>query len=678
MRLLAVLVGGLALGSTTSLATSEPTTSMNGSDYRLFPSRSSSDHHPDSPPLRLLHTSLSTLLPILPLLAPSPSHSLLVTLATPAFKPLLFNWLCFLQHKAQWGQPPLPVQDDEPLERDMKQKQWENQSKEVLKLLVVTSDEALARELTEEHGLVVWWLQGVDWDEEERKAKEGAEEGEEGDTVGQSRIHRLLQDDLFTTLRTMDLLLPPHPPLNKPQGMLEWGSLHYQSLMLERTLVMTALTGALVESQKVEKKQREKEEAEWWEKVVNHDWERSRLVREPFVGVKGVLLVDNDAVWYASPFLSLTLSLSARLISRHFNFNRLSSPSSHLSHPYRPSGPHPSILFSPDMSPLQRNSWGTYSMPCACFIYTRTSDADSWTANHPLNLEQGEGTEKKQKEMEYLPAEGAALAWRWTTLCHVSMLLKSLDRAHEQAKWIMASEEDDEDEDGDEDDASTQNDDEQPRRISSLVRAVAPSFQATSLGPALYLAESLHHTLPYIGHEKWMEILGDGSDWGVEELERLLEESGMGGGEGGGEEGWEDEDGDEEEDWEDEESMMEATRRRRSTRHLDPQTRLTCDDLARQTSLTSPNPHFSPSPFNSFTPSSPLPILTSPLPYDLFPPGMRFFGGGMEPGTKSCVVHANYATGVEKEKLLKGRGLWALKGGAEEGWKCDAEVLRNA
>lgn len=192
------------------------------------------------------------------------------------------------------------MQDDEPLEREVKEKQWDNAARGVLKVLVVTSDESLARELTESYGVVVWWLRGVDWDEEERRAKDG-EEDTEDDTASQSRIHRLLQDDVFTTLRSMDLLLPPHPPLNKPQGMLEWGSLHYQSLMLERTLVMTALTGALVESQKVEKEQREKEEAEWRERVMQHDWEESRLVREPFVGVKGVLLVDNDAVWYASP-----------------------------------------------------------------------------------------------------------------------------------------------------------------------------------------------------------------------------------------------------------------------------------------------------------------------------------------------------------------------------------------
>ncbi|ORY85987.1 hypothetical protein BCR35DRAFT_351549 [Leucosporidium creatinivorum] len=652
MRILSTLVAALALSSTSKATGS----TSNATDYPLFPSSSASDS-PPQPPLQLLHTSLSTLLPILPYLSPPPSHTLLLTLATPAFKPLLFNWLCFLQHKAHWGQPETPVGDDEPQEIKMKQKQWDTPARDVLKLLVVTSDEALARELTEEHGVVVWWLRGVDWDEEERRAKEGDNDDGESATA-QARIDRLLQDDLFTTLRTMDLLLPPHPPLGKQQGMLEWGSLHYQSLMLERTLVMTALTGALVESQKVDKEQREKEEAEWWERVLAHDWQESRLLREPFVGVKGLLLVDNDAA-----FLPLLPPLPPLPTLRH-------SPL------------HPLL---PDMSPSQRNSWGTHSMPCACFIYSRTSDADSSTASHPLHLDSSSSsTSEVNKNEEYLPAEGAALAWRWTTLCHVSMLLKSLDRAREQAKWIMATSEDDEEDD--EDDLDPSDDAEQEiftsRRIGTLVKAVAPSFQATSLGPALFLAEQQAHSLPFISHEKWMEILGDGSDWGVEELERLLEESGMG--DNSEEDGEEDQEfEDEDEPWD--EASAAAAARRRSARQ--PQARLTCDDLAKRTNQLSPNPSYYTPPTSLTShylltthpsPLPPQPIRTEPLPYDLFPPGMRFFGGGMEPGTRSCVVHANYATGGAKEELLRSRGLWALKGGREEGWTCDADVLGRA
>jgi hypothetical protein len=76
------------------------------------------------------------------------------------------------------------------------------------------------------------------------------------------------------------------------------------------------------------------------------------------------------------------------------------------------------------------------------------------------------------------------------------------------------------------------------------------------------------------------------------------------------------------------------------------------------------------------------PIRTEALPYDLFPPGMRFFDGGLEPGTKPCVVHANYATGSKKEELLRKRGMWALVRGEEEGegggWRCDANIMARA
>jgi hypothetical protein len=64
---------------------------------------------------------------------------------------------------------------------------------------------------------------------------------------------------------------------------------------------------------------------------------------------------------------------------------------------------------------------------------------------------------------------------------------------------------------------------------------------------------------------------------------------------------------------------------------------------------------------------------------------MRFFDGGLEPGTKPCVVHANYATGSKKEELLRKRGMWALLRGEEGqarkdggGWRCDAEVMARA
>ena len=226
----------------------------------LFPARNGSS-------LQFLHTSFATLLPILPRLAPAPTHTLLVTLATPAFKPLLFNWICWLRYKARWGA------------------QHDDADADVLKLLVFTSDEGLARELSEQ-GVVVWWLRGIDLDATNAVPDDAS----------------LLLHDLFLNLRLADLLLPSATPddANPRQNMLKWGTLHYQSLMLERTLVLATLVGSLAENQRVEAEDRLREEQDWRRRVLAHDWESSRLEKEPFVGVKGVLVVDNDAVWSVS------------------------------------------------------------------------------------------------------------------------------------------------------------------------------------------------------------------------------------------------------------------------------------------------------------------------------------------------------------------------------------------
>jgi hypothetical protein len=229
------------------------------------------------PSIQLLHTSLATLLPILPLLAPPPSHTLLVTLVTPAFKSLFYNWMCWLKYRVKWGEE----YDDEPSRA------------EIPKFLVVTSDESMARELVA-NGIMVWWLKSrsvylKEWEE------------------GIETVHDRIEDDLFTSLRALDLLLSPgsaerHDPR---QQMLPWGSLHYQSLMLERTLVMSVLVGALAESQDMAADDRKRDASEWRKKFMAHDWEQSFLRKDPFVGVKGVLVVDNDAVWYESNFISL-------------------------------------------------------------------------------------------------------------------------------------------------------------------------------------------------------------------------------------------------------------------------------------------------------------------------------------------------------------------------------------
>jgi hypothetical protein len=238
------------------------------------------------PTLQTLHTSLATLLPILPVLSPPPSHTLLLTLATPAIRPLLFNWMCFLRYKAKWGQP--PVNPEMP--------QAVLPHADVPKVLIVTSDESLANELSE-LGVVVWYLRTIPWDDV-------LDEEDEAATEDDDWMARVLQDDLFLNLRLMDLLLPPQTAGKVPRllrgEMIQWGSLHYQSLMLERTLVMSALTGALTEAQRVETEDRKAEDVEHAIKVWHHDWTTGHMPEEPFVGVKGILVVDNDAVWYVS------------------------------------------------------------------------------------------------------------------------------------------------------------------------------------------------------------------------------------------------------------------------------------------------------------------------------------------------------------------------------------------
>ncbi|GAA5932413.1 hypothetical protein JCM1841_001379 [Sporobolomyces salmonicolor] len=577
----------------TQAATSSDTT--NATHPPLFPPPSSSS----SSSLPTLHTSLSTLLPILPHLSPPPEHTLLVTLATSAFKPLLYNWLCFLRYRAKWGAPPTHNEHGEPVTEQLRYG-------DTPKVLVVTSDEALARELSDE-GVVTWWLKGVDWEQVE-SVELGEEDGADGREDAVKEVEQMLQDDLFTNLRLLDLLLPPEPASKDDaerltSRLLPWGTLHYQSLMLERTAVMSALVGALAESQSVDVEYRKAQDRYWRERILAHDWENDEPFELPkFAGVKGVLLVDNDAIW-------------------------LSSPSAFLSHYYRPSGPHPSIIYAPDMAPTTRNAWGTCTMPCACFFYTRTSDVGAQLASHPPSS-------ATVDPYAYSPAAGAAQAWRKTALCHISMLLSSLATGRRQA---FASE----------------------SSIAELDKARAPSFQATALGPALFLAEQVLPSLPEVSHEQWMDALGSGN---VDDLVEILEESGLAGlpdDEGG-----------------------------------DAGEGKTCLELAQAFQTFSPNPSFLldsgiTSLSSAYSLSRPsrrstrphTPIQTAALPYDLFPPGMRYFDGGLEPGTQPCVVHANYATGGRKQELLRERGLWALVEPQKNGgdvWRCDADVLARA
>ncbi|GAA5883966.1 hypothetical protein JCM3774_000884 [Rhodotorula dairenensis] len=589
--------------ATASTAIAVGTAASNATHVRLFPVGEGD--------LQTLHLSLASLLPVLPHLAPAPDHTLAVTLATPAFKPLLYNWLCFLRYKAQWGQPAQFDVHGDPNAAAAA----EDPFPDTPKVLVVTSDEQLALELSE-NGVVTWLVLGIDWeafDEAEWMDDDDPRKGEALDFV-----QRMMSDDLFTNLRLLDLLLPPDMPDHTDpdlgtSNVIPWGTLRYQSLMLERTAVMSALVGALVESQRSEATWRREQDEYWREKIFAHDWESGPLETPKFAGVKGVLLVDNDAVW-------------------------LSSPTPFLSHYYRPTGPHPAIVYAPDMSPSTKNAWGTHTMPCACFFYTRVSDAGAQQAapiypdpSSPIPLD----------PYLYSPAEGAAAAWRNTALCHISMLLHALETGQRQARLRGAHSEAGED----------------PFNLAAapMASARAPSFQATALGPALFLSEQVAIDMPEISHEHFLDALGSAD---VEDLHFLLEIAGLAPDPYSGEVP--------KSCLAQAQEFQHMTPARIPTGWHEPPTSLTLqyyDSLG----AAGPRPH--------------TPIRVEPLPYDLFPPGMRYFDGGLEPGTKPCVVHANYATGSKKEELLRSRGLWALVRPDEVDsgeWTCDVKVMREA
>lgn len=160
------------------------------------------------------------------------------------------------------------------------------------KVLVVTGDELLARELSG-MGLVTWYLNGLGFDEDAPETE--AEED------------KLIREDAFLNLRLLDLLLPESDvgfrgmePTTLREKMQDWGTLHGESLMLERSVAVASLVGALVENQKVTPDERRREEAEWARVLAEHDWEDEDAAlptREEWVGVKGILLADSDAVW---------------------------------------------------------------------------------------------------------------------------------------------------------------------------------------------------------------------------------------------------------------------------------------------------------------------------------------------------------------------------------------------
>lgn len=354
------------------------------------------------------------------------------------------------------------------------------------------------------------------------------------------------------------------------------------------------------------------------------------------------------------------------------------------------------------MSPNERNSFDAFSMPCACFIYSRVHD------HHAHLAARVTPQERDVTDGDYRPSDGAALVWKWTSLCHVAMVMNSLERARKVARaaaFGIAAVDDVEDEDGEddeEDEAITaavdvhddvgeaeeveeEDDDEDESEspavpnISTLIKAVAPSFQATSLAPALHLASLSNTHLPTPSHEDWIRALASPSP---NALLDLLDKAGLGlprhsfG---------DDRDDELAEDLTPEEQAEAfAAREERQSRAalMRPTERQTCDKLALSLSQLC---EAESEPDTTLTRvwrarQRHIQIRHEALPYDSFPPGMRFFGGGAEKGQRACVVHANYATGASKEKLLRERKLWAVVPPSETDrrWMCDAGVMRRA
>lgn len=326
---------------------------------------------------------------------------------------------------------------------------------------------------------------------------------------------------------------------------------------------------------------------------------------------------------------------------------RLSSPTAFLSHYYRPTGPHPSVIFAPDMDPTTQNAWGTHSMPCACFFYSRVSDVGAQQAA-PIRAT---ADSSPLDPYLYSPASGAAEVWRSTMLCHVSMLQEALESGRKATQYRRARE------DAPADQSMSPELDLgglPPSQRPSELRA--PSFQATALGPALFLAEQPAAFFPEVSHERFLTALGSGE---IDDLLDLLEDAEL--------------------------DLNPATGRADRGR--------SCLALAQAQQTLCANPR-AESELGAFAtgltreylehvlraPPPHRPVRVEALPFDVFPPGMRFFDGGLEPGTRPCVVHANYATGSLKEKLLRERGLWALIR-PEDGdgqWRCDAGVIERA
>ena len=242
-------------------------------------------------------------------------------------------------------------------------------------------------------------------------------------------------------------------------------------------------------------------------------------------------------------------------------------------------------MYALDVEPGTQTSWGTHELPCACFIYTRTADFDDPRFRQSGTLDS--------------PSMEAAQAWRHVALCHISSTLEYLDLAASQARmWDEATD------------------------LSHLHKAPAPSFQHSSLGPALFLSE--HGLLPPISRVEFDRALGSGQP---KDLIKLLRKVGLGPGQP------------------------------------------SCTQRADLVLTACPNPEHQ-GPFGQIQTGHHR-LRVEALPYSMFPPGRTFFDPEeREHGVEPCVVHANYATNHWKEKLLRDAGLWALD------WTGDEPVCR--
>lgn len=226
---------------------------------------------------------------------------------------------------------------------------------------------------------------------------------------------------------------------------------------------------------------------------------------------------------------------------------------------------------------------------------------------------------------DYSPASAAAEAWRYTALCHVAEVLKSYRKYKQQADALGRG---------------------QGGELKDLHWGQSAGFAQASLGPALFLAERAVRVWPELAHDEWADVLRSGEP---QELLDLLAEIGLA----------TDDDPDND--------ALES-----------------CLSLAQRNHARSSNPNTGDSSATRLTdPASARwhPLRTESLPFDAFPPGMRFFEGGMAAGVRAGVVHANYGEPRDKVELLQRNGLWALGMEGNEGdekWTCDVSVIAKA